>query len=48
MLLDTNEPESDPAGHFKIGSQYRLIGRSLVLFALQAESTGRASHNESQ
>ena len=39
MLLDTNTPESSTAQNLQVGSQYRLTGRSLAVFVLQAEPT---------
>ena len=36
-LLDTNQPEADEAHAFRLGQDYDLTGRSVVIFKLQAK-----------
>ena len=36
-LLDTNQPEADESSAFKLGHDYDVTGRSVVIFKLQAK-----------
>jgi len=37
LLVDTNIPDLAPEKPFEFGSQYQVTGRSLLLFAVNAE-----------
>jgi glycogen operon protein len=37
LLIDTNIPDDEAGAHFKIGHQYQVTARSLLLFELDRQ-----------